>query len=234
MQHSCVHEEQKTSIHRACCTKAGYISQKHNVFRLCRGVIRGNSAEVMLLSLLLVMPYDAVVFAGVISGNITQELLPTLLHLTSHNAVCSCRRHQRQDRTGPAAHLAASHITQCCVISGKIAKDLLPSLLEGAANEKGVRQLVTEKGMTMVTDEGQIAAMVEQAVIGNVLTQAQPRSQPLGSGSFHCEELERQFSSITGLKFEGLGWLGRNKKRQGHGHSNEALDHSRPFSTSVP
>eukprot|EP00200_Dunaliella_tertiolecta_P005218 CAMPEP_0202346230 /NCGR_PEP_ID=MMETSP1126-20121109/5112_1 /ASSEMBLY_ACC=CAM_ASM_000457 /TAXON_ID=3047 /ORGANISM="Dunaliella tertiolecta, Strain CCMP1320" /LENGTH=591 /DNA_ID=CAMNT_0048937613 /DNA_START=14 /DNA_END=1789 /DNA_ORIENTATION=+ len=53
------------------------------------------------------------------------------------------------------------------VISGKIAKDLLPSLLEGAANEKGVRQLVTEKGMTMVTDEGQIAAMVEQILAAN-------------------------------------------------------------------
>lgn len=48
------------------------------------------------------------------------------------------------------------------VISGKIAKDLLPSLLQGAANAKGVRQLVTEQGMTMVTDEAEVAALVEQ------------------------------------------------------------------------
>ena len=54
------------------------------------------------------------------------------------------------------------------MISGKIAKDLLPSLLQGAANTKGVRQLVTEQGMTMVTDKAQIAEMVEQVRCGVV------------------------------------------------------------------
>ena len=47
-------------------------------------------------------------------------------------------------------------------ISSRIAKDQLPSLLEGAANAKGVRALVEELGVTMVTDEKEIEAMVQK------------------------------------------------------------------------
>jgi len=39
---------------------------------------------------------------------------------------------------------------------------------ERVRNEKEVRQLVTDRGMTMVTDEAEVAAMVEQVGAGGV------------------------------------------------------------------
>jgi aspartyl-tRNA(Asn)/glutamyl-tRNA(Gln) amidotransferase subunit B len=51
-------------------------------------------------------------------------------------------------------------------ISGKIAKDILPELLEGKAN-KGVKAFVESKGLLQISDEGMISSMVAQVLAAN-------------------------------------------------------------------
>jgi aspartyl-tRNA(Asn)/glutamyl-tRNA(Gln) amidotransferase subunit B len=53
------------------------------------------------------------------------------------------------------------------VISSKIAKELLPSLLEGEAEEKGVAGLVEERGMGQISDEGKIREFIQEAMDAN-------------------------------------------------------------------
>lgn len=51
-------------------------------------------------------------------------------------------------------------------ISGKIAKDILPELLEGKAN-KGVKAFVESKGLLQISDETVISSMVAQVLASN-------------------------------------------------------------------
>lgn len=51
-------------------------------------------------------------------------------------------------------------------ISGKIAKDILPELLEGKAT-KGVRALVESKGLIQISDEATISTMISQVLAAN-------------------------------------------------------------------
>ncbi|KAG1658346.1 hypothetical protein FOA52_002119 [Chlamydomonas sp. UWO 241] len=51
-------------------------------------------------------------------------------------------------------------------ISGKIAKDLLPDLLEGKGNN-GVKKLVEKKGLLQISDEGAISEMVAKVLQAN-------------------------------------------------------------------
>ena len=51
-------------------------------------------------------------------------------------------------------------------ISGKIAKDILPELLEGKAT-KGVRAFVESKGLLQISDEATISTMVAQVLAAN-------------------------------------------------------------------
>ena len=46
-------------------------------------------------------------------------------------------------------------------ISSKIAKELAPDLLAGAAEERGVAALVEERGMGQISDEGAVAAAIQ-------------------------------------------------------------------------
>lgn len=52
-------------------------------------------------------------------------------------------------------------------ISGKIAKELLPELLEGKGNEGGVKKLVEAKGLGQISDLSAIEAVVDQVIAGN-------------------------------------------------------------------
>ena len=52
-------------------------------------------------------------------------------------------------------------------ISGKIAKDILPELLAGAAARPGVRQFVESKGLVQISDENAIAAMIDEVLSAN-------------------------------------------------------------------
>ena len=52
-------------------------------------------------------------------------------------------------------------------ISGKIAKELLPDLLAGAAEAGGVASFVEARGMGQISDEGKIVAMIQQVMAAN-------------------------------------------------------------------
>lgn len=52
-------------------------------------------------------------------------------------------------------------------ISSKIAKELAPELLDGAAEAAGVAALVEERGMGQISDEGDILAMIDAAIADN-------------------------------------------------------------------
>lgn len=52
-------------------------------------------------------------------------------------------------------------------ISSKIAKELAPELLDGAAEASGVAALVEERGMGQISDEGDIIAMIDAAIADN-------------------------------------------------------------------
>lgn len=52
-------------------------------------------------------------------------------------------------------------------ISGKIAKELLPDLLEGAAEGSGVAALVEERGMGQISDSDAIVAMIQKVMDAN-------------------------------------------------------------------
>jgi aspartyl-tRNA(Asn)/glutamyl-tRNA(Gln) amidotransferase subunit B len=53
------------------------------------------------------------------------------------------------------------------VISSKIAKELLPLLLEGEAEGQGVAALVEERGMGQISDEGKIRELIQDAMNAN-------------------------------------------------------------------
>jgi Asp-tRNA(Asn)/Glu-tRNA(Gln) amidotransferase B subunit len=52
-------------------------------------------------------------------------------------------------------------------ISSKIAKELLPALLEGEAEADGVAALVEAKGMGQISDEGEITKVIEAVMAAN-------------------------------------------------------------------
>jgi len=62
------------------------------------------------------------------------------------------------------------------VISGRIAKDILPELLEGAANQGGTKAYVEGKGMLMISDDATIGAMVDQVLAASPKQLAEFRS----------------------------------------------------------
>ena len=53
------------------------------------------------------------------------------------------------------------------VISGKIAKDLLPELLKGAAESQGVAAFVEERGMSQLSDAAAIEALIQSVMDQN-------------------------------------------------------------------
>ncbi len=64
----------------------------------------------------------------------------------------------------PAAFAEMVSLIENGTISGKIGKDMLPELLEGKANEGGVKAYVEKKGLLMISDEGVVAEMVERVL----------------------------------------------------------------------
>ena len=52
-------------------------------------------------------------------------------------------------------------------ISSKIAKELLPDLLEGAAEAEGVAALVESRGMGQISDESEITAAIQRVMDAN-------------------------------------------------------------------
>lgn len=63
-------------------------------------------------------------------------------------------------------------------ISSKIAKELAPELLEGAAEAAGVAALVEERGMGQISDDAAILAMIDEAIAGNPKQLEQYRCAP--------------------------------------------------------
>ena len=51
-----------------------------------------------------------------------------------------------------------------CIRDSKIAKELLPDLLEGAAEADGVAALVEARGMAQISDEGAIRELVQTVI----------------------------------------------------------------------
>mmetsp|Transcript_26047 Transcript_26047/g.56856 ORF Transcript_26047/g.56856 Transcript_26047/m.56856 type:complete len:566 (-) Transcript_26047:22-1719(-) len=66
----------------------------------------------------------------------------------------------------PSALAEMIRLIEDATISGKIAKDILPELLQGAGN-KGVKAFVEKKGLLMISDEGAIGAMVDAVLAAN-------------------------------------------------------------------
>ena len=52
-------------------------------------------------------------------------------------------------------------------ISSKIAKELAPELLNGAAEESGVAALVEDRGMAQISDESEICAIIQRVIDAN-------------------------------------------------------------------
>ncbi|KAJ9524810.1 hypothetical protein QJQ45_024413 [Haematococcus lacustris] len=63
----------------------------------------------------------------------------------------------------PAALAEMIQLIDTGVISGRIAKDILPDLLQGKGNA-GVRAYVEGRGMLMITDQAVVAAMVDKVL----------------------------------------------------------------------
>ena len=53
------------------------------------------------------------------------------------------------------------------VISGKIGKDILPELLDGSAGEDSPRAIVEARGLTQISDPGEIEAIVAKVLEAN-------------------------------------------------------------------
>jgi len=53
------------------------------------------------------------------------------------------------------------------VISGKIAKEVLPGLLKGEAEVQGVQKYVEGKGLVQISDVGQLEAIVDRVLMEN-------------------------------------------------------------------
>ncbi|KAG2431071.1 hypothetical protein HXX76_009604 [Chlamydomonas incerta] len=66
----------------------------------------------------------------------------------------------------PAALADMIGLIEDSTISGKIAKDVLPELLEGKGN-KGVRAYIESRGMLQISDTGAVEAMIEAVLAAN-------------------------------------------------------------------
>ncbi|KAG2492249.1 hypothetical protein HYH03_009491 [Edaphochlamys debaryana] len=66
----------------------------------------------------------------------------------------------------PAALAEMISLIEGGTISGKIAKDVLPDLLQGKGN-KGVKSYIESRGLLMISDEGAVAAMIEKVLQAN-------------------------------------------------------------------
>ncbi|GIL89663.1 hypothetical protein Vretifemale_17419 [Volvox reticuliferus] len=66
----------------------------------------------------------------------------------------------------PAALAEMISLIENGTISGKIAKDILPDLLQGRGN-KGIRTYIEKQGLLMISDEAAIGAMVDKVLEAN-------------------------------------------------------------------
>lgn len=90
-------------------------------------------------------------------------------------------------------------------ISSKIAKELAPELLEGAAEAAGVAALVEERGMGQISDDAAILAMIDEAIAGNPKQLEQYRCAPPPAATLQC----RRSCALQPPRHGSLGALRR-------------------------
>jgi aspartyl-tRNA(Asn)/glutamyl-tRNA(Gln) amidotransferase subunit B len=75
-------------------------------------------------------------------------------------------------------------------ISSKIAKELAPELLEGVAEDGGVRALVEERGMGQISDEQEIRAIIQKVIEAN----------PKQAEQYRCEASTAKCNALPAVK----------------------------------
>ena len=86
-------------------------------------------------------------------------------------------------------------------ISSKIAKELLPELLEGAAEGSGVAALVEQKGMGQISDPEEIKAVIQKVMDANPKQVEEFRCGCAACGLHMqmCRHVELHYGACAGL-----------------------------------
>ena len=105
------------------------------------------------------------------------------------------------------------------VISGKIGKDILPELLDGSAGEDSPRAIVEARGLTQISDPGEI-----EAIVAKVL-EAKPgaaRAVPRGEGEAQGVLRRRGAEGVGGEGEPGAQQRDPDADAQGRGRVSES------------
>ncbi|MEW5314033.1 MAG: hypothetical protein WDW38_005561 [Sanguina aurantia] len=96
-----------------------------------------------------------------------------------------------QLKVTPAALAEMIYLIEDNTISGKIAKDLLPELLQGKGNA-GVKALCTSKGLLQISDEASIMAMIDVVLAANPKQLAEFKGGKVNLKSFFEGQVMKQ------------------------------------------
>ncbi|GAX77651.1 hypothetical protein CEUSTIGMA_g5094.t1 [Chlamydomonas eustigma] len=106
--------------------------------------------------------FDDVIATGVAPKTASNWIMGDIM------AYCNERKMgMDQLKIAPSALAEMISLIETNVISGKIAKDILPELLEGKGNA-GVKAFVESKGLLMISDEAAISSMVAAVLAANL------------------------------------------------------------------